>query len=97
MGLFIQKTKFKTDFQDGNCGGHKLLAIFDLRVTLMILTKFQVNWPFGSGEEGENLFSRWPSSWISNCNNLSLFFLPVPLCFLPRLEPIGLSILKSEK
>ena len=39
----------------------------------MILTKFQVNWPIGSGEEGENRFSRWPPSWISDCNNLSHF------------------------
>ena len=69
MDLFIQKTKFKIDFQDGNCGGHELLAIFDLQVTSMILTRFQVNWPFGSGEEGENRFSRWPPwplSWISD-------------------------------
>ena len=59
--------------------GHKLLAIFDLQVTSMILTKFQVNWSFSSGEEGENRFSRWPPSWISNCNNLSHFFiLPLP-------------------
>ena len=28
-----------------------ILAIFDLQVTLMLPTKFGVNWPFGSGEE----------------------------------------------
>ena len=56
MGLSIQEKKFKTDFQDGNCGGHcvfqleRFLAIFDLQVTSMIPTKFQVNWPFGSEE-----------------------------------------------
>ena len=28
-----------------------ILAIFDLQVTSILDTKFQVNWPFGSGEE----------------------------------------------
>ena len=65
MGLSIQEKGFKTDFQGGNCGGNlvfpigMILAIFDLQVTLMILTKFQVNWPFGSGEEVKKKFSRW--------------------------------------
>ena len=84
MGLSIQEKKFKIDFQDGNCGGHlvfpirKILAIFDLQVTSMSLTKFQVNWPFGSGEEANNRFSRWPPwrpSWISDHNNFSYFLI----------------------
>ena len=25
----------------------------------MLSSKFQVNWPFGSGEEVKNIFSRW--------------------------------------
>ena len=25
----------------------------------MLLTRFQINWPFGSGEEAKNKFSRW--------------------------------------
>ena len=33
-----------------------ILAIFDLRVTPMLPTKFQVNWPFSSGEEAKNTF-----------------------------------------
>ena len=66
MGFSIQVKKFKIDFQDGNCGGHlvfpirTILAIFDQQVTSMILTKFQVSWPFGSGEEVKNRFSKWP-------------------------------------
>ena len=35
----------------------------------MLPTKFQVNWPFGSGEEVKNRFSRWlpwRPSWISD-------------------------------
>ena len=86
MGLSVQEKKWKIDFQDGNCGGHlvfpirTILAIFYLQVTLMILTKFQVNWPFGSGEEAENRFSRWLPwwpSWISDRNNFSCFDLLV--------------------
>ena len=33
-----------------------VLAIFDLQVTPMLPTKFQVNLPFGSGEEAKNKF-----------------------------------------
>ena len=35
----------------------------------MLPTKFRVNWPFGSGEEAKNRFSRWlpwQTSWISD-------------------------------
>ena len=45
------------DFQDSHIGGHlgfqigTILANFDLQVTPMLPTKFQVNWSFGSGEE----------------------------------------------
>ena len=75
MGLSVQEKKFKIDFQDGNCCSHlvfpirMIFATFDLQVTSMILTKFQVNWPFGSGEEVKDRFSRWPTwppPWISN-------------------------------
>ena len=52
----------KIDFQDGCHGGHlgfligTILAIFDLQVTLMLPSKFGVNWPFSSGEEVKNSF-----------------------------------------
>ena len=55
IGLFVQK-KGSIDFQDGGHGGHlgfcigTILAIFDLQVTPMLQTKFQVNWPFSSGK-----------------------------------------------
>ena len=64
-GLSVQEKKQKIDFQDGGHGGHlgfpigTILAIFDLQVTLMVPSKFGVNWPFGSGEEAKNRFSRW--------------------------------------
>ena len=49
-------------------------AIFDLQVTPMLPTKFQVNWPFGSGEEEKNRFSRWPSWFrkISACFDIQV-------------------------
>ena len=40
---------------------------------------FGVNWPFGSGEEAKNRFSRWQGSWISNQNDFSYFDLLVTL------------------
>ena len=30
-----------------------ILAVFDLQVTPMLPIKFEVNWPFGSGEEAK--------------------------------------------
>ena len=81
----VQEKKRKIDFQDGGHGGHgghlgfpigTILAIFDLQVTLMVPSKFGVNWPFGSGEEAKNIFSRWRPwrpSWISYRNDFSYF------------------------
>ena len=64
--LSVQE-KRKKDFQDGRHDSQlgfligTIIAIFDLQVTLMLPTKFAVNWPFfGSEEEAENRFSRWP-------------------------------------
>ena len=51
-GLSVQEKKFNIDFQDG---GHLrfpiriILVTFDLQVTLILPTKFRVNWPFDSG------------------------------------------------
>ena len=50
-----------------------ILAIFDLQATVMLPNKFQENWPFGSGEEAKNRFSRWPPRWQSWMNNFSFF------------------------
>ena len=79
IGLLVQEKKRKIDFQD-DCHGSQLgfligtiLAIFDLQVTPMLPSKFGVNWPFGSGEEAKNIFSRWRSSWISDRNDFSYF------------------------
>ena len=81
-GLSVQEKKRKLDFQDGRHGGQlgfpigTILAIFDLKVTPMLPSKFGVNWPFGSGEEATNRFSTWRPlrpSWISDRNVLAIF------------------------
>ena len=62
IGLSVQEKKRKINFQDGVHGSHlgfpigTILATFDLQVTLMLPTKFGVNWPFGSGEEAKNRY-----------------------------------------
>ena len=82
IGLLVQEKKQKIDFQDGCHGGHlgfpigMILATFDLQVTPMLPTMFGVNWPFGSGKEVKNRFSRWlpwRPSWISNRHDFSYF------------------------
>ena len=60
-------------------------------------SKFGVNWPFCSGEEAKNRFSRWPPwrpSWIYD--RLLLIY-KSPWCFLPRLESIGLSVQEKKR
>ena len=62
IGLPVQEKKGKIDFQDGGHLGFwtgRILATFDLQVTPMFPTKFRVSWPFSSGEEAKNRFSRW--------------------------------------
>ena len=76
IGFLVQEKKRKIDFQDGGHLGFPIsaiLAIFDLKVTLMLPSKFGVNWPFGSGEEAKNRFSRWRPSWISDRQDFSYF------------------------
>ena len=82
IGLSVQEKKRKIDFQDGCHGGHlgfpitTILATFDLQITPMLPSNFGVNWPFSSGEEAKNRFSRWRPwgpSWISVLHNFSYF------------------------
>ena len=60
IGLSVQ-VKLKNNFQNGECGGYlgfsigTILAIFDWHLILIVLIKFCVNWPFGSGEV-KNIF-----------------------------------------
>ena len=78
--ISFQEKKQKKDFQNSThleFPIRRILATFDLQVTLMLTTKFQVDWPFGSGEAAKNRFSRWPQLWpslISNWNEFSYFW-----------------------
>ena len=78
-----------------------ILSIFDLQVTQMLPSKFGVNWPFGSGKEAKNRFSRWlpwQPSWISNRHHFLLFSIyKSPWCFLASLEAIGLSVQEKKR
>ena len=57
-----------------------------------------VNWPFGSGEEAKNRFSRWRPSWISDRHVFSFFFIyKLPRCFLASLESTGLSVQEKKR
>ena len=76
ISLLVQKKQGKIDFQDGDHLGfpiRTILASFDLTVAPILPTKFQVNWPFGSGEV-QNRFSRWQPSWISDQNDFTYFW-----------------------
>ena len=58
---FRRRSEKKKDFQDGPHGSHPgfpigtILAIFALPVTVMLPTKFEVNWPLRSREEAKNI------------------------------------------
>ena len=63
----------------------------------MLPTKFRVNWPFSSSEEGKNRFLRWPPSWISNRNNFSyLYIYKLSRSFLPIFKSTG-SLVQENK
>ena len=54
FGLSVQEKKFNIDFQDGHLLEFSIRAIFDLHVSLLLPTKFQVF----RLEEEKNKFSR---------------------------------------
>ena len=69
----------KTDFQDDSHGDYlefligMILAILDLQVATIFPTKFRVSWPFCSGDDGQNRFSRWQPRWNSGRNKFRYF------------------------
>ena len=96
IALSTQEKRFKTDFQDGRHGCNlgfpiaMIWAIFYLHVTPMLPTKFRVKWPFSSGEEEKNRFSRWPPSLISDWNNFCYFYIyKSSRCFLSIFNSTG--------
>ena len=70
---------FKIDFQEGGFCGHPgfliktILAVYNLRVAVILFIKFWASWPFCSGVEAPNRFSRQPS-WISDQKDFSYFW-----------------------
>ena len=54
IGLLVQEKKRRVGHLGIRIGS--ILAIFDLQVTPILHTKFQVNWSFGSGEEAKRDF-----------------------------------------
>ena len=98
IALSVQEKKFKTCFQDGRHGrnlGFPVATVwtnFNIQVTSMLPTKFRVNWPFSSEEEGKNIFSRWPPSWTSDRHNFTCSYFYIyksSRCFLPIFKSIG--------
>ena len=105
IALSVQEKKFKTDFQDGRHGLNlgfliaTIWAIFYLQFTPMLPTKFRVNWPFSSEEEGKNRFSKWPTSWISDWNSFSYMYFYIyksSRCFLPIFKSSGPLVQESK-
>ena len=66
----------------------------------MVPTKFKVSWPFGSGGEAKNRFSRWRplrQFRFFDRNNYSYFLIySSPRCFLLKFMSIGL-LAQEEK
>ena len=58
LDLSVQKKIFQDSSDSGHLGFRigMILATSDLQVTLLLHTKLQVNWGFGSGEEVKNRF-----------------------------------------
>ena len=91
----------KIDLQDGSHGGHlgfpirmiKAVLIYSLRCFL----SFQNNWPFVSGEEAKNIFSRRLLISIYHWNNFSYFYLQATRCILPCFKSTGLSVQEKKR
>ena len=64
----------------------------------MLPTKFRVNWPFSSEEEGKNRFLRWPPSWIFDCNNFGNFYInKSSRCFPPIFKSTGPLVQENKR
>ena len=106
-GLSVQEKKRKIDFQDGHHGGHfgfpirMILAIFYLQVNLMLPTKFQVKWPFSSGEEAKNRFFKMAANAAILDFRSKQFYLFLiytsPRCLLPSFKSTGLTVQEKKQ
>ena len=70
------------------------------QVTPMLPSKIGVTWPFGSGEEAKNRFSRrlpCRPSWTSDRHDFSYFDLQVTPMLPSKSESIGLSVQEKKR
>ena len=102
----LEEITWQTDERMQSHGGYlafpneTILAIFDLQVTLMTPTKFQVNWLLGQAKKQKFIFkmATMAAVLISNRISFSYFFIyESPLCFPPNFEKIGLSVQEKQK
>ena len=99
--VFRFRRRSKLDFPDSSHGGHfgfqigTILALFNLQVTLMFLSRFKSICFFGSGEKAKNRFSRWRlwwPSWIFDRTYLFILYLQVTPMLPTNFNLIGLLV-----
>ena len=73
-----------------------MIAIFNLQDATILPTKFQVNWPFLSGEELQTRMSRCHYLGFPITMSLALLIYKLPKYFLPGFESVGLSVQKKK-
>ena len=104
--LSVKEKLFKTDFQDDGHGGDRNeFSYFSSKVIPILPIKFQVSWPFGSGEV-QNRFAGWRPwrpSWVSDryhdgggSGHLGFLIYKSPKFFLSSFEWIGLSVREKK-
>ena len=92
INLSVQEKKRWQSWQPFWISDGTSLAICDLKVALILPTKFQVDEPFGSGEAFQNRFPRWRPFWISNLKYFGYFWSTSPLnTSKKRFKSVGLS------
>ena len=77
-----------------------ILAIFDPQLNPMFLMKFSVNWPFSSGVEAKNKFSRWPPRrpYRISIGRIKPFLIyKSSPCFLPSFKSFSLSVQEKKR
>ena len=62
----------------------------------MLPPKFRVSWPFDSGEEAKNIFSRWPHGFPIG-TILAILICRSPRCFLLSYRSIGPSVQDKKR
>ena len=74
-----------------------IFNILIVQNTLILLSKFQVYWLFGSGEEAQNRFWRWRPAWILDLSGFNYFDLQVAPILPISFESVGLSVQETKR